>query len=102
MNTGKREVRSRVVKVSVQPIIRVVAHRAVNRILLGFMVFCSVILNLMAGNTISRGVQYRSLMTRGALGNSRMSAGQLKSGGGMVKRRWLPSGRGMASLTLNG
>ena len=102
MNAGQREVSCRMVKVRIQPIIRVVAHRAVNRILLGFMVFCSVILNLMTGDTIGWRIEYRSLMTRGALGNSRMSAGQLKSGGGMVKRRWLPSGRGMASLTLNG
>ena len=102
MNAGQREVSCRMVKVRIQPIIRVVAHRAVNRELLGLMIFRPVILNLVTSNTIRWGIEYRSLMTRGALGNSRMSAGQLKSGGGMVKRRWLPSGRGMASLTLNG
>ena len=62
MNTGKREVRSRVVKVSVQPVIRVVAHGAVNRILLGFVIFCSIILYLMTSNAIGWRIEYRSLV----------------------------------------
>ena len=102
MNTGKREVRSRVVKVRIQPVIRVVAHGAVNRVLLGFMILGSVILYLMTSNAIGWRIEYRSLVARGALGNSRVSAGQLKASRSMVKGRWLPSGRGMASLTLNG
>ena len=102
MNTGKREVRSCVVKVSIQPVIRVVAHRAIYRVLLGFMILGSVILYLMTSNAIGWRIEYRSLVARGALGNSRVSAGQLKASRSMVKGRWLPSGRGMASLTLNG
>ena len=62
MNTGKREVSRCVVKISIQPVVRVVAHRAVNRVLLGFMVFCSVILNLMTSDAIRWGVEYRSLV----------------------------------------
>ena len=62
MNTGQREVRSCVVKVSVQPIIRVVAHRAVNRVLLGLMIFRPVILNLVTSDAIRWGVEYRSLV----------------------------------------
>ena len=63
------------VKVRIQPIIRVVAHRAVNRILLGFMVFRPVILNLVTSNTIRWGIEYRSFVARRALGNSGVSAG---------------------------
>ena len=85
MNTGKREVRSRVVKVRIQPVIRVVAHGAVNRVLLGLMIFRSVILYLMTSNAIGWRIEYRSLVARGALGNSRVSAGQLKASSGMVK-----------------
>ena len=101
MNTGQREVRSCVVKVSVQPIIRVVAHGAVNRILLGFVIFCSIILYLMTSNAIGWRIEYRSLVARGALGNSRVSAGQLKTSRCMIKGRWLPTGWGVASLALN-
>ena len=101
MNTGKREVRSRVVKVSVQPIIRVVAHRAVDWVNLSLMIFRSVILNLMTSDAISRGIEYCSFVARRALGNSRVSAGQLKASGGVVKGRWLPSGSSMAGLALN-
>ena len=101
MNTGKREVRSRVVKVSVQPVIRVVAHGAVNRILLGFVIFCSIILNLVTGNTIGWRIKYRSFVAGRALGNTGVSTGQLKASGGVVKGRWLPAGRGVASLALN-
>ena len=78
------------------------AHGAVNRVLLGFMILGSVILYLMTSNAIGWRIEYRSLVARGALGNSRVSAGQLKASRSMVKGRWLPSGRGMASLTLNG
>ena len=75
MNAGQREVSCRVVKVRVQPVIRVVAHGAVNRILLGFVIFCSIILNLVTGNTIGWRIEYRSLVARGALGNTGVSAG---------------------------
>ena len=102
MNTGKREVCGSVVKVRVQPVIRVVAHGAINGVLLGLMIFCSVVLNLVTGDTIRWGIQYSSFVAGRALGNSRMSTGQLKSSGGVVKGRWLPSGRSMASLALNG
>ena len=101
MNTGKREVRSRVVKVRIQPVIRVVAHGAVNRVLLGFMILGSVILYLMTSNAIGWRIEYRSLVARGALGNSRVSAGQLKTSRCMIKGRWLPTGWGVASLALN-
>ena len=101
MNAGKREVSRCVVKACIQPVVRVVAHRAINRILLGFMIFGAVILNLMTSDAIRWGIEYRSLMTRGALGNSRVAASQLKSSRGMVERRWLPAGRGVASLALN-
>ena len=63
MNAGKREVRGCMVKVSIQPVIRVVAHGAVNRVLLGFMVLRSVVLYLVTGDTISWRIQDRSLMT---------------------------------------
>ena len=102
MNTRQREVRSRVVKVSVQPVIRVVAHGAVNRILLGFVIFCSIILNLVTGNTIGWRIEYRSFVAGRALGNTGVSTGQLKASGGVVKGRRFPAGRGVASLALNG
>ena len=102
MNAGKREVSRCVVKISIQPVVRVVAHRAVNRVNLSFMILGSVILYLMTSNAIGWRIEYRSRVARGALGNSRVSAGQLKASRSMVKGRWLPSGRGMASLTLNG
>ena len=101
MNTGKREVSRCVVKISIQPVIRVVAHGAVNRILLGFVIFCSIILYLMTSNAIGWRIEYRSLVARGALGNSRVSAGQLKTSRCMIKGRWLPTGWGVASLALN-
>ena len=102
MNTDEREVCGSVVKVRVQPVIRVVAHGAINRVLLGLMIFRPVILNLVTSNTIRWGIEYRSLMTRGALGNSGVSASQFKASCSMVKARWLPTSRGMASHALNG
>ena len=101
MNTDEREVCGCVVKACIQPVIRVVAHGAVNRILLGFVIFCSIILNLVTGNTIGWRIEYRSLVARRALGNSGVSTGQLKSSGGVVKGRWLPAGRRVASFALN-
>ena len=74
------------VKVSIQPIIWVMAHGTVNRILLGFVILRSVILDLVTSDAISWCIQYRSLMTRGALGNSCVTAGQFKTSGGMVER----------------
>ena len=62
MNASEWKVRGCVIKVSIQPVVRVVAHRAINRVLLGFMVFCSVILNLMTSDAIRWGVEYRSLV----------------------------------------
>ena len=62
MNTREWEVRCCVVKISIQPVVRVVAHRAINRILLGFMIFGAVILNLMTSDAIRWGVEYRSLV----------------------------------------
>ena len=76
------------------------AHRAINRVLLGFVVFCSVILNLMAGDAIGWRIEDRSFVAGRALSNTSMSAGELKASGGMVERRWLPSGRGVARLAL--
>ena len=101
MNTDEREVCGCVVKACIQPVIRVVAHGAVNRILLGFVIFCSIILYLMTSNAIGWRIEYRSLVARGALGNSRVSAGQLKTSRCMIKGRWLPTGWGVASLALN-
>ena len=102
VNAGQWEVRCRVVKSRVQPVIRVMAHGAINRVLLGFVIFRSVILNLVTGDAIRWGIEYRSLMTGGALGNSRVSAGQFKASRSMVKGRWFPSGWGVASFALNG
>ncbi len=78
------------------------AHRAINRINLIFMIFRSVILYLVASDTISWGIEYRSLVTGGALRNSGVTARQLKASSGMVKGRGLPTGWSMASLALNG
>ena len=75
MNTGKREVRGSVVKACIQPVIRVMAHGAIYRVLLGFMILGSVILYLMTSDAISRGIEYCSFVARRALGNSRVSAG---------------------------
>ena len=69
MNTGQRKACGGMIEVRIQPVICIVAHGAINRVLLGFMIFCAVILNLMAGDTISWSIEYRSLMTRGALCN---------------------------------
>jgi hypothetical protein len=101
MNASQWKARRGMIEVRIQPVVGVVAHRAINRINLGFMIFCAVILNLMTGDTFRWGVQYSSFVAGRALGNSRMSTGQLKSSGGVVKGRWLPSGRSMASLALN-
>ena len=101
MNTREWEVRCCVVKISIQPVVRVVAHRAVNRVLLGLMVLRSVILNLMTSDAISRGIEYCSFVARRALGNSCMSAGQFKASSGMVKCCWLPASRRVTSLALN-
>ena len=62
MNAGKREVRGCMVKACIQPVIRVMAHRAVNRVLLGFMILGSVILYLMTSNAIGWRIEYRSLV----------------------------------------
>ena len=75
VNAGQREVRGCVVEVRIQPIICVMAHGTVNRILLGFVILRSVILDLVTSDAISWCIQYRSLMTRGALGNSCVTAG---------------------------
>ena len=85
MNASQWKARRGMIEVRIQPVVGVVAHRAINRINLGFMIFCAVILNLMAGDTISWSIEYCSLVARGALGNSRVSAGQLKTSSGMVK-----------------
>ena len=77
------------------------AHRAVNRELLGLMIFRPVILNLVTSNTIRWGIEYRSFVAGRALGNSGVSTGKLKSSGGVVKGRWLPADRGVASFALN-
>ena len=101
MNTGKREVCGSVVKFRVQPVIRVVAHGAINGVLLGLMIFCSVVLNLVTGDTIRWGIQYSSFVAGRALGNSDVSAGQFKASCGMVERRWFPAGRRVANFALN-
>ena len=77
------------------------AHRAINRVLLGFVILRSVILNLVARDAIGWGIEYGSLVARRALGNTGVSAGELKASRGVIERRWLPSGRGMAGLALN-
>ena len=64
MNTGQREVRGCVVKACIQPIIQVVAHRAVYRVLLGFVILRSVILNLMTSDAIRWGIEDCSFMAR--------------------------------------
>jgi hypothetical protein len=101
MNTGKREVSRCVVKISIQPVVRVVAHRAVNRVNLSFMILGSVILNLVTGNTIGWRIQDRSFVAGRALGNTGVSTGQLKASGGVVERGGFPTGWGVASLALN-
>ena len=102
MNAGKREVRGCMVKACIQPVIRVMAHGAIYRVLLGFMILGSVILYLMTSDAISRGIEYCSLVAGRALGNSRVPASQFKASRSVIKGRWLPSGRGMAGLALNG
>ena len=102
MNTRQWEGRRCVVKACIQPIIRVVAHGAINWVLLRFMIFCSIILNLVTGDAIGWCIQYRSLVARGALGNSRVTAGELKTSRGMVKGRGFPGRWGVARLALNG
>ena len=77
------------------------AHGAINGVLQGFMILGSVILNLVTGNTIGWRIEYRSFVAGRALGNTGVSTGQLKASGGVVKGRWLPAGRGVASLALN-
>ena len=63
VNAGQWEVRCGMVKSRVQPVIGVMAHRAINRVLLRFMILRSVILNLVTGDAVGRGIEYRSLMT---------------------------------------
>ena len=76
------------------------AHDAIDWILLSFVILRSVILNLMTSDAISWGVQYRSFVAGRALSNTSMSAGELKASRGVIERRWLPSGRGVARLAL--
>ena len=101
MNAGQWEACGGMIEVRIQPVVGVVAHRAVNRILLSFMVLGSVILDLVASDAIRWGIEYRSLMARGALGNSVVSAGQFKASRGMVKGRGLPSNWSVARFALN-
>ena len=100
VNAGKRKSRQCMIKIWIQPVVAAVAHQTVKRMLLRFMILRTVILNLMASDAITWRIQYRSLVTRGALGNPAMTTGNFKTGGGVIKCRRLPTGRGMASLAL--
>ena len=101
MNASQWKARRGMIEVRIQPVVGVVAHRAINRINLGFMIFCAVILNLMTGDTFRWGVQYSSFVAGRALGNTGVSTGQLKASGGVVERGGFPTGWGVASLALN-
>ena len=78
------------------------AHDAIDWILLSFVILRSVILDLVTSDAISWCIQYRSLMARGALGNSGVSAGQFKTSRGMVERRGFPGSWSVARLALYG
>ena len=102
MNTRQWEVRCRMVKSRVQPVVRVMAHRAINRVLLGFVILRSVILNLVARDAIGWGIEYGSLVARRALGNTGVSAGELKTSRGVIKGRGFPGSWSVARLALYG
>ena len=73
------------VKRRIQPVVSIVAHLAIRRISLCFMVLGGIILSLMAGDAIRPGVQHSPLMTVRTLNNECVSTGQGKSGGGMAE-----------------
>ena len=75
MHPGQRETGSGMVKGSVKPVVCIVAHLAVYGIHLSLMVLCTIVLYLVARDAIGFGIEYGSLVARGALGNNRMSAG---------------------------
>ena len=74
----------------VQPVVRIVAHFAINRIQLTFMIFSIIILNLVTGYTISFSVQESPFMTIGTLNHPGMTSGQFKACGDVVKGGWFP------------
>ena len=86
------------VKSIVQPVILIVAHLAVSRIRQRFVIFRIVVLNLVTADAIRFCIEYTALMAIRALNNCRMTAGKCKSGGGMVKGRGFPGGRGMTGF----
>ena len=85
VRTGQRESGCIVVESSAQPVVRSVADFTVGWELRCHVPFGIVILNLMARNTFRTGRSGVSQMAIGTLYNSSMTAGQLKSCGGMFE-----------------
>ena len=75
MNPGQREGGQRMVKGCILPVVRIVAHLAVLGKRLGLVIFCTIVLNLVTGDTFRLGIQYSPLVTGRALGDGRMPAG---------------------------
>jgi len=85
VSTGQREGSCVVVEGCFHPIIRSMTHFTIGRELGGHMPFGIVVLNLVARDTFGAGRSCVSNVAIGTLHKDSMTAGQLKSGGGMFK-----------------
>ena len=89
------------VEIWIEPVVRIVAHGTIGRELGSHMIFGTILLNLVTGNTFRLGRSCVPDVTGRTLHNSRVSPGQGKSGSPVVKRRGLPCGSCMAYFTFN-
>ncbi len=101
MGTGQREVGQRMVEIRVEPVVRVVAHGTIGRELRSHMVFCAVVLRLVARDTFGRRRRGISLVARRTLDHRGMTTCQGKSGGGVAESRRFPVGGGVAGFTVD-
>ena len=67
VGSGQRETRQRMIEIWIEPVVRIMAHSTIGRELGSHMVFGSIVLNLMARNTIRLGRSGISQVTGRAL-----------------------------------
>jgi hypothetical protein len=77
------------------------AHLAISRISLRHVILGSVVLGLMAGNTVGLGVKNGSFVAIRALDNGGVTSGEGKTRCGMVKSGRFPGSGGVAGFTQN-
>lgn len=98
MGSGEDEPGLCMVEGGVLPAHRIVAHLAILRILLGFVVAGIIILNLVAADTLRGGTHHAAFMAICTLCNAGVATRQNEAGAGMVECRWLPGGCIMAGF----